>query len=79
MNIFYFYARPLEDAHLVQTRDDNARTKFSLVYVAVSITDTRFGTVIHFGSTDSPLTHFVAGCSVIRAVLREEKYWLLPR
>lgn len=41
-------------------------------YLAVSNTDTRFGTVIYFWSTDSPLTHIVAGCSVIASVLREE-------
>lgn len=41
-------------------------------YLAVSNTDTRFGTVIYFWSTDSPLTHIVAGYSVIASVLREE-------
>ena len=63
--VFFFYALKWEDAHLVLTRDDNVRTNFFSSYLAVTNTDTRFGAVIYFGSTDSPLTHIVAGCRVL--------------
>lgn len=34
-------------------------------YLTLSNTNTRFGAVIHFGSSDGPLTHIVAGHRVL--------------
>lgn len=60
-NIFgLIWSRGSEDAlaHLGLTRVVTCES--NLLVSLVSNTDTRFGTVIHFRSTDGPLTHIVA-------------------